>query len=87
MREHNFLSEERTDDDRPDRRDPDGGRTNGLPPEPNPEHPRHYYDEAHRTYKRLKSGRWEWADLGARKWGLLAFWYPDVVATNGGDPA
>lgn len=72
---------------RPDRADHAADPHRTLPPEPNPEHPRHYEGEAHRTYNRLKSGRWEWADLGARKWGLLAYWYPDVLATNGGDPA
>ena len=60
----------------------DGGDENAeravsdLPDEPNPEHPKHDYDGAHRAYKWLKSGRRDWDDLGAREYGLLLWWYP-----------
>lgn len=87
MRESSSHDIKRTADDRPDHRDHADDPPGDLPAEPNPEHPSHYYAEARRTYKRLKSGRWTGADLGARKWGVLAYWYPDVVGLDGGDPA
>lgn len=85
---HNDLSRQNgTADERPDDRDPGGSPADALPPEPNPEHPEHYQDEARMWYKRLKSGRWDGDDLGAREWGLLAYWYPWVFTDDGGDPA
>lgn len=76
-----------TADDRPDHADHDDDPPGDLPPEPNPEHPRHYRSEADRWYKRLKSGIATGDDLGAREWGLVAYWYPWVVTDDGGDPA
>lgn len=72
--------------DRPDRRDPAAAEADALPPDPNPEHPAYYEAEAHRTYKRLKAGDWTGDELGARKWGLLAYWYPWLLVDDGGDP-
>jgi hypothetical protein len=87
MYESDSHDKERIAVDHPDRRDPAAAEADAAPDDPNPEHPTHYYAEAHRTYKRLKSGEWTGDDLGARKWGLLAYWYPDVVAPTGGDPS
>ena len=63
------------------------GDTGALPPEPNPEHPKHDREGAHRTFKRLKSTRWTSDDLTARQYGLIAYWYPWLVPSDseGGD--
>jgi hypothetical protein len=87
MRQSSFHGKDRTADERPDDRDPGGAEADALPSDPNPEHPAYYEAEAHRTYKRLKAGGWDGDDLGARKWGLLAYWYPWVLTDDGGDPA
>jgi hypothetical protein len=87
MREYNFLSEERTAVDRPDRRDPDVGGPYGLPPEPNPNHPKHDYEGAHRVFKQVKAGARDGPDLSTYEWGLLAYWYPWVIPAAGGESA
>ncbi len=87
MSKSSLLSKERAADDRPDRHDHADDPPGDLPAEPNPEHPRLYQREARRVFKRVKAGMYDGSDLGAREWGLLAYWYPDVVGLNGGDPS
>ena len=59
------------------------GDSGALPPEPNPEHPKHDREGAHRTFKLLKSSRWTSDDLTARQYGLIAYWYPWLVPSDG----
>jgi len=59
------------------------GDSGALPAEPNPEHPKHDREGAHRTFKLLKSSRWTSDHLTARQYGLIAYWYPWLVPSDG----
>jgi len=60
--------------------------TTTLPDEPAHEHPRPYAREADRLKTRLDAGEVTLDELGAREYGLLAYWVPSVVTGNGGEP-
>ena len=83
----NTHDEKRSPTEQPQSDTADSAESGLLPPEPNPNHPRHDREGARRTFKRLKAGPWTSDHLSTYEYGLIAYWYPWLVpdGTEGGE--